>query len=167
MSYFPQLTAEKSWTLLDLNNRSFFSLSLTALPFTFFLGLGMIVHLDQALGTEVEIGMFNVISMLLHCSSFKRVPGLENGKSYINFILVNFKCCLHTLSNPRMVVMVTSHTNINPPFIVFLLLLCDYSLLFLSKMYFKLDWLKCFQHKNVPEIHVDVFSVLRVFWLWE
>lgn len=90
----------------------------------------MIVHLDQALGTEVEIGMFNVISMLLHCSSFKRVPGLENGKSYINFILVNFKCCLHTLSNPRMVVMVTSHTNINPPFIVFLLLLCDYSLLF-------------------------------------
>lgn len=154
MSYLPQLTTEKSWTLLDLNNRSFFSLSLTALPFTFFLGLGMIVHLDQALGTEVEIGMFNVISMFLHCSSYKRVPGLD-------------KCCLHTLSNPRMVIMVTSHMNINPPFIVFLLLLCDYSLLFLSKMYFKLDWLKCFQHKNVPEIHVDVFSVLRVFWLWE
>ena len=38
----------------------------------------MIVHLDQALGTEVEIGMFNVISMLLHCSSYKRVPGLED-----------------------------------------------------------------------------------------
>ena len=75
----------------------------------------MIVHLDQALGTEVEIGMFNVISMLLHCSSYKRVPGLEDGTSYINFILVNFKCCLHTLSNPRIVIMVPNQSHEHQP----------------------------------------------------
>lgn len=87
--------------------------------------------------------MFNVISMFLYCS-FYRVFGLEDGKSYINFILVNFKCCLYILSNLRMVIMVISYMNINLLFIVFLFLLCDYFFFFLSKMYFKLDWFKCF-----------------------